>query len=80
MSLKENFNKTVQAVGRFFDRQELRHLEARKIAAEAGYLMTAGGRACVLMRLRPEEAKGIVDSCNRRIGEIQQKHGWSPKP
>lgn len=80
MSLKESFNKTVQAVGRFFDRQELKQLEARKITAEAGYLMSTGGRACVFMKLRPEEAKGIVDSCNRRIGEIQQKHGWSPKP
>lgn len=80
MSLKAHFNHAVQAVGRFLDRQELRALQSRKITAEAGYMMTVGGRACVFTKLRPDEVKMIVNSCNRRIEQIQQKHGWSVKP
>ncbi len=80
MSLKSSFNEAVQSVRRFFDRREISHLESQKSLAKAGYLMASGGYVCVVTQISPEEAKGIVESCDQRIAEIRQKHGWSPKP
>jgi hypothetical protein len=79
MSLKTSFQNAVGAIGRFIAREEIKQLESRKGMAQAGYFFIPA-RTASLHRIGPDEAKLTIAVCDKRIAEIQQKYGLSPKP
>lgn len=73
MRLMSFFKDAVESVSRYLENQEISSLKEAKALAEkqVGYVAARGG--AVKVKISPEKAQHIIETCDQRLAVIEQK-------
>lgn len=73
MSVKAFFQKAAAPVVRFLENQEIAALKGNKEWAESGFRYVAARGGAVLVKATPEEARSVIESCDRRLAVLEER-------